>query len=503
MVREIIQCQVGQCGNQIGNAFWHTISKEHKLSIEGRFKGTPENSKNQILLDKINVYYQEQTTLRYVPRVCLIDLESETLDIIKASSLGRVFKPDNICLGSSRSNNSFATGHYAEGAEIIDECIDIIRREAEECECIQGFQVTHSIGGGTGSGLGTLLLLKIRDNYPDRITSTHTVYPSPKISDIIVEPYNATLAIHQLLENSDLTFIYDNEALFHIMYKKLNIKKPKYCDLNFIISNVMSAVTTSFRFPTELNNSTRMEINNTLRKFAVNMVPFPRLHFFLLSHAPLFGIKQNGFNDSFNKLTVEQLRQQIWSETNFLASTQPRYGKYITNTCIYRGIPNGVEIRINEEDEFVEWNTNYVRILNIYKLINGYILQNYQSIPLDIVNICKEFYNENNFQYKSDEFNSPKSICSIPPLNTSKSATLIANTTSIKNVFQRISAQFAKMYKKKAFLHSYFYSGYNWIGMDEMEFQEADKNVRDLITEYQDKQDVEVNLDDIGYERDE
>ena len=61
----------------------------------------------------------------------------------------------------------------------------------------------------------------------------------------------------------------------------------------------------------------------------------------------------------------------------------------------------------------------------------------------------------------------------------------------LSGVFQRISAQFAKMYKRKAFLH--WYKGE---GMDEMEFQEADKNVRDLITEYQDKQDAVVDLDD-------
>merc|ERR1711893_386670 len=76
---------------------------------------------------------------------------------------------------------------------------------------------------------------------------------------------------------------------------------------------------------------------------------------------------------------------------------------------------------------------------------------------------------------------------------TEMSATFVANTTAIKGVFQRISAQFAKMYKRKAFLH--WYKGE---GMDEMEFQEADKNVRDLITEYQDKQDAVVDLDDDG-----
>ena len=68
---------------------------------------------------------------------------------------------------------------------------------------------------------------------------------------------------------------------------------------------------------------------------------------------------------------------------------------------------------------------------------------------------------------------------------------MVANTTAMKGVFERISAQFAKLYKRKAFLH--WYKGE---GMNEMEFHEADKNVRDLITEYQDKQDVVVELSD-------
>merc|ERR1712116_98278 len=87
--------------------------------------------------------------------------------------------------------------------------------------------------------------------------------------------------------------------------------------------------------------------------------------------------------------------------------------------------------------------------------------------------------------------NIKSAIINVPPEGTAMSATFVANTTAIKGVFQRISAQFAKMYKRKAFLH--WYKGE---GMDEMEFQEADKNVRDLITEYQDKQDASYEEED-------
>jgi len=288
--------------------------------------------------------------------------------------------------------------------------------------------------------MGTLLLLKIRDNYPDRITATFSVYPSPKVSDVVVEPYNATLSIHQLLENSDETFVIDNEALFSISHNVLKQKEPKYSDLNWVISMVMSGITASLRFSGKLNGD--------LRKMGVNLVPFPRLHFFLLAQAPLFAPGQG----EKVKLTVQELTDQMWSSRNFLANVKSEDGKYLTASCGYRGpmatqtVDDEVaKIQQKMADDFVTWIPNNIK----------------------------------------------SSIITVAPEGSTMSGTFVANTTAIKGVFQRVSAQFAKMYKRKAFLH--WYKGE---GMDEMEFQEADKNVRDLITEYQDKQDAVVDLEE-------
>ena len=72
--------------------------------------------------------------------------------------------------------------YFFTGAELVDSVLDVIRKEAESCDCLQGFQMTHSLGGGTGSGMGTLLISKIREEYPDRIMNTYSVVPSPKVS---------------------------------------------------------------------------------------------------------------------------------------------------------------------------------------------------------------------------------------------------------------------------------------------------------------------------------
>ena len=108
----------------------------------------------------------------------------------------------------------------------MDSVLDVVRKEAESCDCLQGFQLTHSLGGGTGSGMGTLLISKIREEYPDRIMNTFSVVPSPKVSDTVVEPYNATLSVHQLVENTDETYCIDNEALYDICFRTLKLTTP-------------------------------------------------------------------------------------------------------------------------------------------------------------------------------------------------------------------------------------------------------------------------------------
>ena len=96
------------------------------------------------------MHFKEAGEIRYVPRAASVDLEPGRLDVIKASPIGTMLKPDNFVFGAS--GNNWAKGHYTEGAELIDELVDVIRKEAESCDCPQGFQITHSLGGSTGSG---------------------------------------------------------------------------------------------------------------------------------------------------------------------------------------------------------------------------------------------------------------------------------------------------------------------------------------------------------------
>merc|ERR1712177_177159 len=151
-MREIVHLQAGQCGNQIGAKFWEIISDEHGIDPTGSHAGTSD-----LQLERINVYYNEASGGKHVPRAVLVDLEPGTMDSVRSGPFGQIFRPDNFVFGQSGAGNNWAKGHYTEGAELVDSVLDVVRKEAESCDCLQGFQLTHSLGGGTGSGMGTLL----------------------------------------------------------------------------------------------------------------------------------------------------------------------------------------------------------------------------------------------------------------------------------------------------------------------------------------------------------
>ncbi|KAK3866285.1 hypothetical protein Pcinc_028191 [Petrolisthes cinctipes] len=434
-MREIVHIQVGQCGNQISSRFWELISGEHGIQANGEFSVSMEQEhlKDQ-MMQRLNVYYSEGATGKFVPRNVLVDLEPGTMHSVKAGPYGRLFKPENFVYGQSGAGNNFARGFYTDGNELLPPVMDIIRREVENCDQLQGFQLAHSLGGGTGSGLGSLLVNRIREEFPDRIMASFSVVPSPKVSDTVVEPYNATLSIDHLIENMDQTYCIDNEALYDICFRTLKLETPTYGDLNHLVSRTMSGITSCFRFPGQLNTD--------LRKLSVNMVPFPRLHFFMSGFAPL----TSRGSRPYRNITAADLTQQMFDTKNMMADCDPRKGRYLTVASIFRGCLSMKEvddemlnIQNKNSDMFVEWLPNNVQT----------------------------------------------AVCNVPLHDLPLSSTFIGNSTAIQELFKRVGEQFHAMYKRKAFLH--WYTGQ---GMEEMEFEEAENNMSDLVSEYQQYQEA-------------
>ena len=134
-MREIAHMQVGQCGNQVGTQFWETIYKEHGSYQDGKYIGS-----DPLQLEGSHVDYTSAGESRYVPvpRSIMVDLEPATLNTLRNSEYGKIFKPDNFIFGQIGAGNNFAKGYYTEGAELVDQILDVLRKETENCSCVQG-----------------------------------------------------------------------------------------------------------------------------------------------------------------------------------------------------------------------------------------------------------------------------------------------------------------------------------------------------------------------------
>ncbi|KAF8150936.1 beta-tubulin 2 tubb2 [Crassisporium funariophilum] len=424
--REIINIQAGQAGNQVGEAFWQMLLAEHGIDHSGAYHGT-----DPLQLQRAGVYFDEVTggpsgtETRFVPRSVQVDLEAGVCNKLRGGVLGTLFRPDTYLTANSGAGNNWAKGYYTEGAELVDSILDIVRRQAEACDALQGFQILHSLGGGTGAGLGSLMLSKLREEFPDRMIATFSILPSPKVSETVVEPYNAMLSVHQLVDNGDLTICIDNEALYDICTRTMKVKNPAFEDLNGLIARVMCGVSTSLRFPGQLNGD--------LRKLGMNLIPFPRLHFLMPSYAPFYDPKAK----HFEKNNVAELTKALFDRKNLLVACDPRFGRYLTAATIFRGDISSREAEVAVHDlqkksslHFVEWIPDNVSV----------------------------------------------SLVRVPPVGQTQSATALSNSTAIQELFKRTLDSFSVMYKRRAFLH--WYTGE---GMDVMEFSEAESNIQDLM----------------------
>merc|ERR1712176_1566617 len=143
----------------------------------------------------------------------------------------------------------------------------------------------------------------------------------------VVEPYNAVLMTHNLLEYTNVSFLVDNEALYDICKRNLDLESPTYANLNRIIVQLVSSLTCSLRFNGDLNVD--------LNEFQTNLVPYPRLHFMMQAYAPVISKGKTGHEQH----TTPQITAAAFEPANFMIKCEPRGpdSQYLASCLLFRG----------------------------------------------------------------------------------------------------------------------------------------------------------------------
>ncbi|KAM0949921.1 putative tubulin [Dioscorea sansibarensis] len=433
-MRECISVHIGQAGIQVGNACWELYCQEHGIQPDGQMPGDKTVGGGD---DAFNTFFSETGAGKHVPRAIFVDLEPTVIDEVRTGTYRQLFHPEQLISGKEDAANNFARGHYTIGKEIVDLCLDRIRKLADNCTGLQGFLVFNAVGGGTGSGLGSLLLERLSVDYGKKSKLGFTVYPSPQVSTSVVEPYNSVLSTHSLLEHTDVAILLDNEAIYDICKRSLDIGRPTYTNLNRLVSQVISSLTASLRFDGALNVD--------VTEFQTNLVPYPRIHFMLSSYAPVISAEK-AYHE---QLSVAEITNSAFEPSSMMAKCDPRHGKYMACCLMYRGdvVPKDVNaavasIKTKRTIQFVDWCPTGFK--------------------------CGINYQPPTVVPGGDLAKVQRAVC------------MISNSTSVAEVFSRIDHKFDLMYAKRAFVHWYVGEG-----MEEGEFSEAREDLAALEKDYE------------------
>ncbi len=321
--------------------------------------------------------------------------------------------------------------------------------------------VMHSLGGGTGSGLGSFTLSRVAEEYPKELKFSTCVLPSEN-DDVIVSPYNTSLALNVLMESADCILPVDNKALFEIVgriednyskkkgalgaYKqgssimdldpadpakgKKSKKSQEYNRENTIVANMLSDLTCSMRYEGTLNID--------LNEITMNLVPFPRMKFLMSSLSPLYTLLDPGaiprgisqmFDDAINKnYQMLSVSQKATTETMYLACG------LITRGSVGISDLNANVEKIKRKIRMPYWNTEGFKI----------------------------------------------GLCSQPSLTQDYSLLFLSNNSSVGEIIGRIKNKFMGLYQKKTFLHHF-----TKVGVEESYFEHVRENIEELMQNYE------------------
>lgn len=431
-MKEIICLNIGQAGIRIGNSFWELLALEHNISLDGTRLNTE-------IKDNPLSFFTCTKGEKYVPRSLTIDLDADTVMEVQTGAFRHLYRPDSFISGKS-GGCVYSCGYNGkESQKIKQESLDKFHSIAETCDNLEGIIVFHSVAGGTGSGLADSIFNKVSQTHPRIPKVSYTLYPSARMSSSPIEAYNAVLSQYSLVDNIDLSIMFDNAAIYNILSDKLKVVNPSYNNINQLIAQVASSTTASMRFEASGINNLKEMIHN------INL--YPRVHFVLPSYSPLTNTPRL-FHE---QPSVFSITDGLFDPSNTMVSADYTQGSIFVSCVMYRGDVVQYDVNLAIEDVKAKRGLKFLKLTG-------------QGIKSWTINA------------------SPVTIPDSNIAEMTRTGTALINSSCLSQYWKSLQSKAESLYSRRAFLH-WFTKEWSVTEMDD-HFNSAKDCLKEVANDY-------------------
>ncbi|KAA0164931.1 hypothetical protein FNF28_03665 [Cafeteria roenbergensis] len=379
-------------------------------------------------------------------RAVLVDMEEGVVSQVLSGPLRDLFDESQVITDVSGSGNNWAHGFCEYGPQYGDAILERVRTALEACESPQSFFVLHSMGGGTGSGLGTYILGQLHDAFPELYRFVSPVFPSED-DDVVTSPYNTALALAQLSEHADCVMPVENGALSSIVDRAATLagrsgassraapgaasaqaaaaeRKGAFDSMNELAARMLTGLTAGMRFPGPLNVD--------LNEITTNLVPFSGMQFLVPSLSPAVTMAAAGIRRAQGRGG----RGRAPTVGSRLLPGEPRSADALFSDAV------------DPSNALLAVDTPAHTYLACGLLARGDVLVSDVQRNIERLRSTMQlaWFNPDGFK---------TGICSEPPLDATRSVLALSNNCGIANTFRRMRGSFARLYTARAHLHHY------------------------------------------------
>ena len=503
----VVTVQLGQCGNQIGSQFFKTVYSDATGSFNSKSKSASSSNTAYRDVSLERFFYTadpphaakiSSSRSRLRARSVLVDMETKVVQqmLAEARKNGN-WSFDESCVYTQKkgSGNNWASGYCRHGGRASEELMEMVQRQVERCDRLDGFLVLMSVAGGTGSGVGAKMTEVLSEAYPRSVIANQIVWPYSS-GEVIVQDYNTVLTTAHLQKSSDLVFLMHNDQLHKVCSKLLLMKQISFSDINQVVCHSLaSLLQPSVRFEHFNRSITSSEDARThpksifdplfysqcsLSDLQAQLCPRKDFKFVSLKSIPQIPDRSQAYSSFLWSGLLKHLRQMLITDSPIEEGMD---WSRTLNPCSQNsgGSPAPPPSSVLYEREVARGSSQAQKIYQIHHGINK-SLSNLLILRGNELHLAdpSPFYDSRLYSEAVPMSCTCSVWCNDRGFNGyEKTCTLVSNSQSCVNLLEGVCRKAWNMFSSKAYLYQYTDNG-----LSEDEFLECFASVEQVLKNY-------------------